>query len=106
MHIIVFVGRRHFYVDLLCMGGDGEEGCVNICVSVDAACLLSGWGSWGGMGVKAKKKRKEADMAPPTVRTKKPRRDAGMKHVIIAENQISKKLERHLVSPGRLGGIW
>jgi len=48
------------------------------------------------MGAKPKRKQREAEAAPATA--KKPRRDAGMKHVIIAENQISKKLEKHLVS--------
>ena len=49
--------------------------------------------------MKASKRRPKIQKAPADP-PKKPRKDAGMKHVIIAEDQIGKKLARHLVSWG------
>ncbi len=60
--------------------------------------VCAGWGNWGGLGVKARKKRTKETQKLPNSHAKKPRTDSGMKHVIIAENQINKKLKKHLVS--------
>lgn len=58
--------------------------------------MVAGWGSWGGLGVKSRKRRPKTQKPPDA--PKKSRRDTGLKHVIIAEEQIGKKLAAHLVS--------
>ena len=54
----------------------------------------SGWGSWGGEGVRPPKKKPKVKPRLP----RKRREDSGMKHVIIPEEQRNRKIVEHLVS--------
>ncbi len=56
-------------------------------------CVL-GWGAWGGQGVKPPRKARKMLKKIP----EKPRRDANIKNVIISENVVAKRMDKHLVS--------
>ncbi|EPQ27584.1 uncharacterized protein PFL1_04722 [Pseudozyma flocculosa PF-1] len=51
---------------------------------------LPGWGSWGGKGVKAKKKRNASNVVTLPGLEASQRRDAGMAHVVINEKKDKK----------------
>ena len=54
---------------------------------------IQGWGHWGGKGTRPSKKRIVIPVDPSKV---KPRKDTGMKYVIINEER-DKKAAKHLV---------
>ena len=61
--------------------------------------LLAGWGSWAGLGVKEKRKRKAADDEGPEKDEEEgeDRKDVHLKYVII-NHRRDKKAAKHMVS--------